>query len=111
MAGPQLAPAGSVWRRKIALWSSPSVNSEVTPPWPSSLSGTLAASPRRRLEELKQAPSVLRLSYLADVEREGLVRERLKALKKEIARQWDRAGGGYQLSIETEVFWRRGGPR
>ena len=64
----------------------------------------------RLIEELKRGPAVLRLSYLADVEREGLVRERLKALKKEIARQWDRAGGGYQLTIETEVFWRRGGP-
>ena len=64
----------------------------------------------RLIEELKKAPSVLRLSYLADVERKGLVRERLEALKKEIVRQWDRSGGGYQLTIETEVFWRRGGP-
>jgi hypothetical protein len=62
------------------------------------------------IEELKKAPSVLRLSYLADVEREGLVRKRLKALKKEIATQWNRSNGGYELVIETEVFWRRGGP-
>jgi uncharacterized repeat protein (TIGR01451 family)/fimbrial isopeptide formation D2 family protein len=62
------------------------------------------------LTELKKSPSVLRLSYLADVEREGLVKERLKALKKEIARQWDRADGEYRLTIETEVFWRKGGP-
>jgi uncharacterized repeat protein (TIGR01451 family) len=62
------------------------------------------------LEELKKSPAVLRLSYLADVEREGLVKERLKALKKEIASQWDRSEGGYRLTIETEVFWRRGGP-
>jgi hypothetical protein len=62
------------------------------------------------LEELKKSPAVLRLSYLADVEREGLVKERLKALKKEIASQWDRSDGGYRLTIETEVFWRRGGP-
>jgi hypothetical protein len=62
------------------------------------------------LEELKKSPAVLRLSYLADVEREGLVKERLKALKKEIARQWDRSDGEYRLTIETEVFWRKGGP-
>jgi uncharacterized repeat protein (TIGR01451 family)/fimbrial isopeptide formation D2 family protein len=63
------------------------------------------------LAELKKSPSVLRLSYLADVEREGLVRERLKTLKKAIARQWERADGGYRLTIETEVFWRKGGPQ
>ncbi len=62
------------------------------------------------LEELRKSPAVLRLSYLAEVEREVLVQQRLVALKKEIAKQWDRSGGGYQLTIETEVFWRRGGP-
>jgi hypothetical protein len=59
------------------------------------------------LKELRKAPSVLRLSYLADVENEGLVEKRLKALKKEIDGKWD---GGYRLTIETEVFWRRGSP-
>jgi uncharacterized repeat protein (TIGR01451 family) len=62
------------------------------------------------LEELKKGPSILRLSYLADVEREKLVSERLDALKKEIAGQWDQSGGSYRLAIETEVFWRRGAP-
>jgi uncharacterized repeat protein (TIGR01451 family)/fimbrial isopeptide formation D2 family protein len=62
------------------------------------------------MEELKKAPAVLRLTYLADIEREGLVRARLEALKKEIARQWELSEGGYRLIIETEVFWRRGGP-
>ncbi len=62
------------------------------------------------LEELKKAPSVLRLSYLADVEREGLVTQRLKALKKEIADLWGRSDRGYRLTVETEVFWRKGGP-
>ncbi len=59
------------------------------------------------LKELRKAPSVLRLSYLADVEDEGLVEKRLKALKQEIAGKWD---DGYRLTIETEVFWRRGSP-
>jgi len=62
------------------------------------------------LEELTRAPAVLRLSYLADVEAEGLVDNRLKVLKKEITRHWERSAGGYRLDIETEIFWRRGGP-
>jgi uncharacterized repeat protein (TIGR01451 family) len=62
------------------------------------------------LEELKKAPSVLRLSYLADVEQEGLVRKRLDALKREIITQWERSDDGYRLAVETEVFWRRGAP-
>lgn len=62
------------------------------------------------LEELKKAPSVLRLSYLGDVEPEGLVRERLEALKKEITEQWKKSDVGYRLTIETEIFWRRGTP-
>ena len=59
------------------------------------------------LKELRKTPSVLRLSYLGDIENRGLVEDRLKALKKEITGKWD---GGYPLTIETEVFWRRGGP-
>ncbi|WP_053549449.1 SdrD B-like domain-containing protein [Desulfuromonas soudanensis] len=62
------------------------------------------------IEELQKGPSVLRLSYLADVEPEGLVKKRLKALKKEIARRWKASEGGYRLDMEIEVFWRRGGP-
>ncbi len=59
------------------------------------------------LKELLKAPSVLRLSYLADIENERLVEKRLKALKKEITGKWN---GKYRLTIETEVFWRRGSP-
>ena len=62
------------------------------------------------LEELKKAPSLLRLSYLADVEPKGLVNQRLGALKKEITRQWEQSEGGYRLTVETEIFWRRGAP-
>jgi hypothetical protein len=62
------------------------------------------------LEELRKGPSVLRLSYLVDVEPERIVQERLKALKKEITKQWKQSGGGYRLDIETEIFWRRGAP-
>jgi hypothetical protein len=59
------------------------------------------------LKELRKAPSVLRLSYLAETENRGLVDDCLKALKKEITEKWD---GGYPLTVETEVFWRNGSP-
>lgn len=61
--------------------------------------------------ELKKATSVLRLSYLAENESEGLVKRRLEALKHEIATTWKREGGRYELTLETEVFWRTGAPR
>jgi uncharacterized repeat protein (TIGR01451 family)/fimbrial isopeptide formation D2 family protein len=62
------------------------------------------------LEELRKGPSVLRLSYLGDVEPKGLALKRLEALKKEITARWKQSGAGYQLTIETEIFWRRGAP-
>jgi hypothetical protein len=62
------------------------------------------------IEELKKGPSVLRLSYLVDVERKSIVEKRLVTLKKEITQQWKQSGGGYRLDIETEIFWRRGAP-
>jgi hypothetical protein len=77
------------------------------------------------LEELQEGPSVLRLSYLADVEDAPLVDRRLKAIKQEIMQSWkalagqvecsERGSAGaakacYPLTIESEVFWRRGAP-
>ena len=64
----------------------------------------------RLLKELKKAPSILRLSYLGDIERIGLVKKRLKALKKMITKEWKQSGGEYRLTVETEIFWRRGAP-
>jgi hypothetical protein len=61
------------------------------------------------LGELEKSPATLRLSYLADVEDAGLVDRRLAAVKREIADAWD-ARDAYELTIEREVFWRRGGP-
>ena len=60
------------------------------------------------IEELHKAPSILRLSYLADVERKGLVKKRVAALKKAIGHLWRQSQGRYRLTVETEVFWRRG---
>jgi uncharacterized repeat protein (TIGR01451 family) len=62
------------------------------------------------LEELRKSPSVLRLSYLADVEDEQLVERRVSAMKQQVMEAWKAMGGGYALTIEPEVFWRRGGP-
>ncbi|MBE0500585.1 MAG: DUF11 domain-containing protein [Desulfuromonadales bacterium] len=62
------------------------------------------------LNELQKAPAVLRLTYLADVEDKELVRKRLEALKEQIADRWQKQNGGYRLDIESELFWRRGGP-
>ena len=63
------------------------------------------------LKELKKSASVLRLSYLAEVEREGLINDRLKAVRREIEQAWKQQGGQYDLPVETEIFWRTGAPR
>jgi hypothetical protein len=66
------------------------------------------------LEELRAAPAVLRLSYLADLEDPQLVDARVKTLRRYIESQWvegaGEAGPSYELAIEPEVFWRRGEP-
>jgi uncharacterized repeat protein (TIGR01451 family) len=61
------------------------------------------------LEELQKAPGILRLSYVADVEDEDLVDDRLAAVEQLIAKAWE-VLGGYELTIEPEIFWRRGAP-
>jgi uncharacterized repeat protein (TIGR01451 family) len=64
------------------------------------------------LTELKAAPAVLRLSYLADLEDPQLVDARLEALRRRIEQAWNATEGGpaYELAIEPDVFWRRGEP-
>ena len=62
------------------------------------------------LAELKKAPSVLRLSYVADVEDESLVNRRLGALKGSIMTTWEEMDCCYELVIEPEIFWRLGAP-
>ena len=60
-------------------------------------------------EQLQKQRAILRLSYLADVEGPDLVDRRVRALKEEITRAW-KEQGGYPLTIETEIYWRRGAP-
>ncbi|MDH3352671.1 MAG: hypothetical protein OEM51_14085, partial [Gammaproteobacteria bacterium] len=62
------------------------------------------------IEELSKGPAVLRLSYVADVENESLVENRLQAIKDHILSAWEERSGGYELEIEPEIFWRLGGP-
>jgi hypothetical protein len=64
------------------------------------------------LTELRKAPAVLRLSYLADLEEPRLVDQRLDVLREEIMNAWaaHEECCSYELEVETEVFWRRGAP-
>ncbi|RLA26052.1 MAG: hypothetical protein DRR11_20280, partial [Gammaproteobacteria bacterium] len=62
------------------------------------------------LEELQKGPAVLRLSYVADVESERLVEQRLDLLKKQIMSEWQELNCCYELVVEPEIFWRLGGP-
>ena len=62
------------------------------------------------LGELQKGPAVLRLSYVADVESEQLVEQRLELLKSQIMSEWQELNCCYELVIEPEIFWRLGGP-
>lgn len=62
------------------------------------------------LEKLQQAPSLLRLSYLAENEDPALVEARLKVIRARIAEDWAALDCCYPLNIESEIFWRRGAP-
>jgi len=62
------------------------------------------------LEELNKAPSVLRLSYVADTEDAGLVERRVKAVKRQLDEAWEAESRSYALTIEPEIFWRHGAP-
>ena len=62
------------------------------------------------LEELRKEPAVLRLSYVADIEDAALVERRVEAVKRQLTESWGAANSSYTLTIEPEVFWRRGAP-
>jgi uncharacterized repeat protein (TIGR01451 family) len=62
------------------------------------------------LEELRKAPAILRLSYVADTEDAALVKQRVEAVKRQLTEALGAANDGYGLTIEPEVFWRRGAP-
>jgi len=62
------------------------------------------------LAELRKGRSVLRLSYLADVEDKQLVDRRLAAVAQTITDSWRAMNCCYELTIEREVYWLRGEP-
>jgi uncharacterized repeat protein (TIGR01451 family) len=64
------------------------------------------------IQELRVAPAVLRLSYLADLEEPKLVEERLEIVRAQVMDAWNAQEDCclYELDVETEVFWRRGAP-
>ncbi|HLQ78662.1 MAG TPA: SdrD B-like domain-containing protein, partial [Terriglobia bacterium] len=62
------------------------------------------------LEEMHKAPGVLRLSYVADIEDATLVQRRMEAIKRQLTKAWQASKSSYPLTIEPEVFWRRGAP-
>jgi uncharacterized repeat protein (TIGR01451 family) len=62
------------------------------------------------LAELRKAPSVLRLSYVADREDADLVARRVSAFTRQVTEAWEAADGSGPLTIEPEIFWRLGAP-
>jgi uncharacterized repeat protein (TIGR01451 family) len=62
------------------------------------------------LAELRKGRSVLRLSYLADVEDKPLVDRRLEAVDQMITDSWRAMNCCYELTIEREIYWLRGSP-
>lgn len=60
------------------------------------------------LAEMRKAPSILRISYLGDAEDPAVAKARTEAVKREIAARWEQEL--YPLTVETEVYWRKGGP-
>ena len=62
------------------------------------------------IDELEKAPSILRLSYLAENESESEVEDRLDAMSDLLSDRWRKLNCCYKLTIEKEVFWRKGHP-
>jgi uncharacterized repeat protein (TIGR01451 family) len=77
-------------------------STEIRPQWLSRISLLVG--------KVAESPSILRLTYLADVEEASLVKDRLEDTKKEIERRWKDLDCCYKLEIETEILWRRGKP-
>ncbi|VAW51072.1 Conserved repeat domain protein [hydrothermal vent metagenome] len=60
--------------------------------------------------ELQKSASILRLSYLGENETEDEVDDRLDAIEELISDRWEELDCCYKLTIEKEVFWRKGNP-
>jgi uncharacterized repeat protein (TIGR01451 family) len=62
------------------------------------------------ITELQKDASILRLAYLGENETESLVDDRLDAIEDKISDRWEDIDCCYKLTIEKEVFWRKGKP-
>jgi hypothetical protein len=62
------------------------------------------------ITELQKQDSILRLTYLAENETEDEVDDRLDAIEDLISDRWEDLDCCYKLTIEKEVFWRKGSP-
>ncbi len=62
------------------------------------------------ITELQKEGSILRLSYLAENETEDEVDDRLDAIEDLVSDRWEDLDCCYKLTIEKEVFWRKGSP-
>lgn len=62
------------------------------------------------LTQLREQPSILRITYLVENEPADLARRRLQAVHDGIAARWRELNCCYDLKIESEIFWRTGGP-
>ena len=59
------------------------------------------------LDELRKAPAVLRLSYVADTETAALVEQRVEKIKRQLTTAWMQRRATCSRS-SPKVFWRRG---
>lgn len=62
------------------------------------------------VSQLKEGPSVLRLSYLGDAETNAMAKGRIEHVRKILLDQWEKLALDRELRVETELFWRRGRP-
>jgi flagellar motor protein MotB len=62
------------------------------------------------IEQLKTGPSILRLSYLGDAETNAMAKARVDQVRETVMTQWQALNLDHQLTVETELFWRRGKP-
>jgi uncharacterized repeat protein (TIGR01451 family) len=62
------------------------------------------------LAELRKAPAVLRLCYVADTEEAALVKRRVEEVTRQVTEACEKEKCGEPLTIESEIFWRRGAP-
>src|SRR3989442_741356 len=62
------------------------------------------------VEELRKAPAVLRLSYVADTEDAALVKQSVEAFKRLLTQAWGAANSSDVLTLQPEGFWRRRAP-